>query len=303
MRARSGQYAGPLLFPPVTNEVAQPRSAIADSAGRRIVRTIAALVPRHQRQRLLGPIAALWYRGREFECVVCGGTFRTFRLAETSCPRCGALDRTRLLCIYLEHHRELLPERTRLLHFAPEYGLQRWLRARPGVEFRSADLDSPLADDKVDITDMPYEDASFDAVLCSHVLEHVSDDRAAIREIYRVLRPGGWAILMVPFATTAQHIRRPPNERANHRSPRLEHTIEDPTVTDPSERTRLFGQFDHVRLYGMDFPARVEEAGFEVREDRFVGRLPADLVHRARLNADDDIYLCTKPAPRLTLRA
>jgi SAM-dependent methyltransferase len=193
-----------------------------------------------------------------------------------------------LLCLYFERHPELLRSGTRLLHFAPEYSLAMLLRDRDGLDYVSADLDSPLADDQVDITHLPYADAHFDATLCCHVLEHVPDDRAAIEELWRVLQPGGWAIVMVPVDET------------------LDATFEDPSITDPAERQRLFGQHDHVRLYGADLPRRLSESGFSVRVDRFVDELPADLARRCHLRRPpgaagaipgerDDLYICLKP--------
>ena len=170
-----------------------------------------------------------------------------------------------------------------VLHFAPELELQRYLRAgRPA--HRSADIDSPLADDQVDIVDLPYADASFDVVICLHVLEHIPDDGKAMRELHRVLVPGGQAIVMVPI---------------DHRR---ETTLEDSSVTTPEDRHRVFGQFDHVRLYGRDFGDRLAAAGFDVRVDAFLDELPAERVARLGLRRDqeqfgrEDVYLCTKPA-------
>jgi SAM-dependent methyltransferase len=238
---------------------------------------------------VLGRLASIAYAGNEVACPCCGGTFRAFRLDGRACPRCGSLERARLLCLYFERHPESLRAGTRLLHFAPEYSLTRVFRDREGLDYVTADLDSPLADDQVDITRLPYEDASFDATLCCHVLEHVPDDRTAIKELWRVLRPGGWAIVMVPVDEN------------------LEATFEDPSVTEPAERQRVFGQHDHVRLYGRDLPGRLGETGFSVAVDRFADDLPDELVRRSHLRRPpgaagaipgerDDIYFCTKPA-------
>jgi SAM-dependent methyltransferase len=188
-------------------------------------------------------------RGRSVECAVCGGRWRRFEphrgRPNRRCPGCGSLERHRAIV-------RLLAEfpGDRLLHVAPEQGIERHLRAsRPG--YVSADLFKP-ADVKADIQDMPFEDASFDMILCSHVLEHVDDDRKAIREIRRVLAPGGAALIQVP------------------EEEQLEHTFEDPSITSPEERFEKFGQEDHVRLYGRDFTRRLEEAGFTV-ESRDLG--------------------------------
>ena len=128
---------------------------------------------------------------------------------------------------------------------------------------------------KVDITDIQYPDDSFNIVYCSHVLEHIDDDRLAMRELYRVLKPQGWAVLMVPIAG--------------------EKTLEDPSVTDPVERERLFGQHNHVRQYGTDFKERLEEAGFNVRAMYPVDIVPAEEMKRFSIPASEHpVYFCTK---------
>ncbi len=129
---------------------------------------------------------------------------------------------------------------------------------------------------RMDVTNIQFPDASFDVILCNHVLEHVGDDRRAMRELYRVLRPGGWAILQVPMDLSR------------------ESTFEDPSVTDPRERTRLFGQWDHVRLYGRDYALRLRAAGFNLRLERFASQLRRETVIECGLDASEDIYLCSK---------
>jgi SAM-dependent methyltransferase len=148
-----------------------------------------------------------------------------------------------LLWLYLGEH---IHGPVRVLHFAPERCIEQNLRAMPNVEYLSADLLDPRADVKTDITDLDFRDSSFDLVLCSHVLEHVPDDRAAMKEIRRVLVPGGTAIIQSPV---------------NYDQPG---TFEDPTVTDPEERLRLFSQRDHVRVYGPDLLDRLRDTGFDV---------------------------------------
>lgn len=156
----------------------------------------------------------------------------------------------------------------------------RLLSAVEGVRYVTADLDSPLADDRVDIGSLPYADGTFDGLLCSHVLEHVDDDRRAMREMLRVLRPGGWAIILAPVE---------PGRAA---------TFEDPSVTDEGQRRRLFGQADHLRIYGSDLADRLEEVGFRVCVERFADELPAATARRMRLKVEDDpIFFCTKGGP------
>ena len=200
-----------------------------------------------------------------------------------ACPRCGSHERHRLLWLYLTDARPDLLERSplRLLHFAPEESFQRLFRERANVDYVGADLDSPLASDQVDIQDLPYPDASFDALMCSHVLEHVPDDRRAMRELRRILRPGGWAIVMVPL----------------HGG--MAETLEDPGVDTPEERLRVYGQADHLRLYGLDFPDRLRAAGLDVDVVAYGEQVGTDAYRRYGLTGER-IYLCSPaatPAP------
>ena len=176
--------------------------------------------------------------------------------------------------LYLKRRTDFFDAPLRVLHFAPEaYFLP--LAERANLDVVTADLDYPFVDLNLDLTRLPIRDASFDVVICSHVLEHVPDDRAAMREIRRVLKPEGWALLMVPY------------DRARPT------TFEDPSIEDPAERERLFGQHDHVRLYGRDYADRLREAGLEVEEDELVRELER---HRFGL-LDEPVHVCT-PAAR-----
>jgi SAM-dependent methyltransferase len=253
-----------------TTALAGEHGSVDDPLIRRAAR---ALVPNRCRPAL-ARMRALAHCGDAVRCPCCDGSFDEFirhrARPHAKCPRCGALERHRLLWLYLTERTNLLSSKCSLLHFAPERAYARLLKPGPDLRYVTADLDSPLAVDKVDIMDMPYADGSFDAVLCNHVLEHVDDDRLAMREIRRVLRPGGWAILMTPIDGT----------RAT--------TLEDPAITTRADRHRVFGQSDHVRLYGRDFATRVAEAGFAVRTDRYVEQLDPELVSRCGLRREDD---------------
>jgi hypothetical protein len=226
------------------------------------------------------------YRGDRVTCPVCEGTFRKFmpklklvgpNRPNSRCPRCGASERHRHLWLYLRNRTKLFSEPLRVLHFAPEWSIQERLRRSPNLDYVSADLDPRRAMVRMDIADLRYPDDSFDVVLCSHVLEHVTDDRRALSELYRVLKPGGWAIVLVPID----------HKRAE--------TFEDPTVVSPEDRERLFWQADHVRLYGRDFKKRLEETGFAVSVDSYRPELAKDVIRRYGLKRHDEIYLCTKP--------
>lgn len=144
------------------------------------------------------------------------------------------------------------------------------------IEYTTADLESPLADVKMDVHEIPFESESFDVVFCNHVMEHVEDDIKAMSEIHRVLKPGGWAIIQSPqdYSRTT--------------------TLEDPSITDPKERERVYWQADHVRLFGLDYGKRLESAGFDVKEDRFVMELPKEQVERYALPPKEIIYFCAK---------
>jgi hypothetical protein len=253
-----------------------------------LTRAAALPVVRRYRPKLRRAVRPLLHRGDAVACPCCGGQFSRFVPHRTrthaKCPRCGSLERHRMLHLYITERTDLPRGNYSVLHMAPEYELQRYLRSCPALDYRSADLDSPLADDRADIMALPYADASFDVVICLHVLEHIPDDRLAMRELARVLKPGGRAIVMCPIDY----------DRGE--------TLEDPSVTEPEDRLRVFGQQDHVRLYGRDFEDRLAEAGFDVRLDRFIEDLPPERVARNGLRreqamfAREDVYLCTKPA-------
>lgn len=225
--------------------------------------------------RLVAAKAGPW----RVECPICGWRFREFlphglkRRRNARCPRCDSLERQRLLWLYLRDRTDFFSEPLRVLHFAPETYFVRRFRSLPNVDLVTVDLSYPFVDVNLDITRLPFGGGAFDVVLCSHVLEHVPDDRAAMAEIHRVLRPGGWAVVMVPF------------DRAR------EATVEDPSVTDPAERERRFGQRDHVRLYGRDYVHRLRDAGFDVEEDPLARELDA----RRYGLLDEPVHVCRRP--------
>jgi SAM-dependent methyltransferase len=233
------------------------------------------------RVRVLRRARLAWLWGRRVSCPCCGRRFRRFmvdpRRGYRVCPRCGAQERHRLLAVYLPERTPLGREPTRLLHWAPEPALGRMLAGLPGVDYVSADLQAGVAMHAWDITAVPVPDASFDAVLCSHVLEHVEDDRAALGEMRRVLRPGGWAVVLVPIDL----------QRTT--------TLEDPAIIDPAERERVYWQADHVRLYGADLPERLRTAGFEVTVDHWARELDEATAERLGVWRGDDVYVCRRP--------
>jgi SAM-dependent methyltransferase len=225
-----------------------------------------------------GRISARLLRGKGRECPCCGGHFKRMSRRRVAgfggiCPRCRSHPRHRAIALLLA--RGDLPGR-RLLHFAPEPLFDPVFARLPEIERTTADLYAP-ADLQLDITRMDLLDGSFDLILCSHVLEHVPNDRAAMSELRRVLAPGGLALVLTPYRSDVS-------------------TYEDPQITAPLDRMVAFGQQDHVRIYGADVADRLREAGFKVSD-----RTPADLfdeslVGRSELDPDEHLFLCRAPA-------
>jgi SAM-dependent methyltransferase len=255
------------------------------SLARRAARTV---VPGRLRPEFLSLVRPLRYRGHAVHCACCGGDFARFIPHQNrpfaKCPRCGALERHRLLVSYLRERTDLFTAKLDVLHVAPEWCLQRELRRQPNLRYLSGDLDSPLAMDKIDLLDLPYRAGAFDVVICNHVLEHVDDDRRALLEIRRILRLGGRAIILSPIDGASPV------------------TVEDPRVTTPEERLRVYWQRDHVRRYGADFADRVADCGFDVETIHHIDRFDEHEVNRQGLRresalfADDDIFLCRAAA-------
>ena len=208
-------------------------------------------------------------------CSVCGyhGRFKEAgrpRRIDARCPQCGSAERYRLLALWLDRHGSGL-RAARVLHFAPEKGLTQLLKARVG-DYRSADVVPGRADMVRNIEAIADEDASYDAVVCSHVLEHV-DDRTALREVYRILKPGGVVLIMLPIIEGWSK------------------TYENTSVTTAEGRTRHFGQFDHVRYYGSDVRDRIRAAGFQLAE--FTAEGEDVLVYG--LQRGEKVFIATKP--------
>jgi Methyltransferase domain len=223
-------------------------------------------------------VAIARHHGGAVRCPVCDSTFSAFKddwnRADALCWRCGSHERHRAQWLLFEHRPQLLRDARALLHFAPEWCLRERLRRVGGLRYVTADLDPAGVDLGLDVTRLALADGAFDAVLCSHVLEHVPDDAAALRELRRVTAAGGWCLVMVPLALGA---------------PR---TDEDSTVTDPQERRRRFLQHDHVRLYAGDLGERLAAAGFAVERVRPEDEFGAASMRRHRLLSADQLWLC-----------
>jgi SAM-dependent methyltransferase len=212
---------------------------------------------------------------------VCGKTssrFKPFGIIpreDAQCPHCGSLERHRLLWLFLQKKVDIFAGKPKMLHVAPEPCLESIFMKRLGSNYLTADLFNPNAMVKMDICDIQYPENSFDAIYCSHVLEHVPDDRQAMKEFYRVLNTNGWAILNVPITR--------------------EKTFEDPSIVDPKERLKAFGQEDHVRCYGQDYFERLRNSGFEVEIIKVDDLANSDETAKMGLTrASGEIYYCTK---------
>lgn len=253
-----------------------------------IIRWILNHVPRSTIQRMATwavPLIGFFYKGRGRECPICGARYRNFLpygyvkgRNNALCPNCLALERHRMIWLWMERHTSLFESLPRLLHIAPEPPLMKHFRESYGTskDYITADLESPLAEQHFDVQNIPLPADSIDVVICNHLLEHVEDDRLAMRELYRVMKPGGWGIVLVP------------EDRER------EQTFEDDSITDPKERTRLFGQYDHRRVYGRDYDERLREAGFEIERSDFSRRL-TEWEKRLYAPGEDDLVIVHKP--------
>jgi SAM-dependent methyltransferase len=224
----------------------------------------------------------LIYKGNKYYCPLCEKGFSKFLPGpegiknNVKCPGCSSLERHRLLWLYLKNELTVLTSEIKLLSVAPEYSIQKKIKSLDNIDYSSVDLDSKLAMYKVDLTNMPFEDNKYDAIICYHVLEHIEDDLKAMSELFRILKPGGWAILQSPVDTNR------------------EETHEDFSITSPIERKRVFGQEDHVRIYGRDYSSRLIKAGFSVKEDAYVNTFSEDEVETFKLDRSELIYFCSK---------
>lgn len=232
-------------------------------------------------KKIRAVIYGIIHTGNERECPLCGIRYSKFgrggveKRDDAQCMNCGSLERHRFLWLYLQQEMKINEQRNlNVLHFAPEKYLENKLRAISN-NYITADIEGDDVDIKVDITNTPFEKETFDLILCSHVLEHVNDDRKALKELLRILKSDGRALIIIPV------------ER--------EKTFEDTSVTDPDERLRIFGQKDHVRFYGKDFIERLKETGFKVNsflpKDLF---FDDDLIRYGIKIESDMLYLCVK---------
>ena len=247
-----------------------------------IKRAVKRLIPEKAKSLLRYLYFSSRYFGFRYECSCCSGHFNkilTFGVKfrkNAKCPRCGSLERHRLLQLYLKNKTDFFNKSLRVLHISPlEIFRNDWSNL-PNLEYISIDLLSTITTLQVDISNIPLPDNQFDWIICYHVLEHISDDAAAMKELFRVLKPGGTAILQVPINSL------------------LEKTYEDPSITSPQDRERAYGQTDHLRTYGLDYKDRLEKSGFIVKPLDYTKELGDDLITKYCLMKSEVMYLCTK---------
>jgi SAM-dependent methyltransferase len=250
-------------------------------------RLIKALLPRRFHDSIRLPALRLVYGGERRFCPCCDSGLRRFRpygvipRSEAICPICYSLERHRSLSLYLRWHPELFADGTRFLHIAPEGSVTRLLRRAGDIDYVSIDIEPRDVMLAMDLSRLAFRDCAFDCIYCSHVLEHVPDDRAALAELWRVLRPGASLVLQIPVKGNL--------------------TVEDPSLTDAEERVRRFGQPDHVRLYGRDVGDRLAAAGFAVAAVNPARQIMPTEAWRCGLDEENDIFVCRKPEWRTAM--
>ncbi len=240
-----------------------------------IVKKILNTVPRPWLIKMSGlarPLLDLYYRGNPYTDPINRKSYRKFLAygyvnmrENVLSPGTLSLERHRLMWLYLQRQTDFFTKPAKVLHIAPEQAFFKRFKKLKNLDYITADLYSPLADVKADITDLPFADNEFDVIFCNHVLEHIPDDTKAMQELFRVMKPGGFGILQVPLDMNRQE------------------TFQDDSITDPEERTRIFGQYDHVRVYGTDYFDKLRSIGFKVEAVDFTKTMSEAEIDKFRL--------------------
>lgn len=204
---------------------------------------------------LVRPILAFFLKGKKYTDPIDGKSFKSFlpygygkQRNNVLSPSTLSLERHRLLWLYLKNETNFFTSPKKVLHFAPEQAFYKRFKKMENLDYVTTDLNSPLADVKADICNLPFKNNEFDIILCNHVLEHIPNDTKAMEELFRVLKVGGMGIFQIP-----QDLSR-------------KTTFEDNSITDKKERAKIFGQYDHVRVYGRDYFNKLRSIGFKVDE-------------------------------------
>jgi SAM-dependent methyltransferase len=254
---------------------------------KKIFRFLLNAVPRPLLIRLsyaVRPVLALALKGDRLTDPIDGKNFRKFlpygygkQRENALSPSTLSLERHRLLWLWLQRETDFFTAPHKVLHFAPEQAFYEIFRGMKNLSYTTTDLNSPLADVKADICNLPFEDDAYDIIFCNHVLEHIPDDAKAMQELFRVMKPGGFGVFQVP-----QDLSR-------------EATFEDDSITDPKRRAEIFGQYDHVRVYGRDYFDKLRRIGFDVDEIDYTGTLGPEATERFALAPGEIIPVCRKP--------
>lgn len=252
-----------------------------------IISIVTRLIPRHYLHHvshLFLQFFSLFMRGDKFEDPINGICYRKLlpygrvnSRENALAPDSMSLERHRLIWLYLKEKTNFFTENLKFLHIAPEYCFIKKFKNQSNLEYTTGDLLSPWADVKMDVHKIPFDDNTFDVIMCNHVLEHVENDKKVMSEFFRVMKNDGWGIFQVPIDWNRTE------------------TYDDPSITDPKEREKHFWQSDHLRLYGLDYGKKLQSVGFKVFEDEFVKKIPKELVKRYALPENEIIYFCKKP--------
>ena len=233
--------------------------------------------------KFLAPLVDIFYRGNEFTDPINGKSYRKFlpygyvkQRDNALSPGTLSLERHRLLWLYLNNETNFFSKTLKVLHIAPEQCFYNLFKNLKNINYTTFDLNSPLADIKGDICNLPFKENSFDFILCNHVLEHINDDKKAMKELYRVLNKNGTAILQVPI-----------NQKSSK-------TFEDSSIVDKKERIEKFGQYDHIRLYGLDYFKKLESFGFKVDPLKYSKEFTESEIIKYGLLKDEIIPVCKK---------
>ena len=229
------------------------------------------------------PILGILLSGDKFTDPIDGKSFRKFlsygynKLRKNALsPSTLSLERHRLLWLYLKNETVLFEKKIKLLHFAPEQAFYKRFKKLRNIQYDTIDINSPLAKIKADICDLPIKENTYDFILCNHVLEHVLDDNKAMSELYRVLKKGGTGIFQVPIDM------------------KREKTFQDDSITDKLERNKIFGQYDHVRVYGKDYFKKLEDTGFKVQQIDYSKKFSDKEILKFSIIRGEIIPVCTK---------
>ena len=234
---------------------------------------------------IVRPVISWYLRGDKFTDPIDGRSFRKFlpygyvkQRENALSPSTLSLERHRLMWLFLKDNTTFFTatKKLKVLHIAPEQCFLDIFRKQQNLNYITSDLESPIADVKADICDLPFKENEFDVVFCNHVLEHISNDTKAIQELYRVLKPGGFGIFQIPQDLSKAI------------------TFEDNTITDRKERAKLFGQYDHVRVYGRDYFDKLRSIGFKVDEVDYTKKITLEKIEKFCLMQNEILPVCYK---------